>query len=77
MISAAELHELQAVTDGIYVDPKIREYAVGLATATRHPEEVGLERLRRYISLRRQPARLAQHGRLARGRSRCCAAAST
>ncbi len=55
VISAAELHELQAVTDAVYVDPKIREYSVELATATRNPEKVGLERLRRYIAYGASP----------------------
>ena len=55
VISASELHELQAVTDAVYVDPKIREYSVALATATRHPEQVGLERLRRYVSYGASP----------------------
>ncbi len=55
VISAAELHELQAVTDAVYVDPKIREYSVALATATRHPEQVGLERLRRYVAYGASP----------------------
>ncbi len=55
VISAAELHELQAVTDAVYVDAKIREYSVELATATRNPEKVGLERLRRYIAYGASP----------------------
>ncbi|MDR7519693.1 MAG: AAA family ATPase [Armatimonadota bacterium] len=55
VISAAELKELQAVTDAVYVDPKIREYAVALATATRRPQEVGLERLRRYVAYGASP----------------------
>ena len=55
VISAGELHELQTVTDAVYVDSKIREYSVELATATRSPEKVGLERLRRYIAYGASP----------------------
>ncbi|MDR7483166.1 MAG: AAA family ATPase [Armatimonadota bacterium] len=55
VISAGELHGLQAVADAVYVDPKVREYAVTLATATRRPEEFGLEALRRYIAYGASP----------------------
>jgi MoxR-like ATPase len=55
VVTAMELKELQAVTDEVYVDPKIREYAVTLATATRHPKQIGLERLQRYIAYGASP----------------------
>ena len=55
VISSGELKDLQVVTDAVYVDPKIREYAVQLATATRNPREVGLERLQRYIAYGASP----------------------
>jgi MoxR-like ATPase len=55
VISSGELKDLQAVTDAVYVDPKIREYAVQLAAATRNPREVGLERLARYIAYGASP----------------------
>ncbi|MDR7545428.1 MAG: AAA family ATPase [Armatimonadota bacterium] len=55
VVSASELKDLQQVTDAVYVDPKIREYAVALTSATRHPREVGLERLQRYIAYGASP----------------------
>jgi MoxR-like ATPase len=55
VISSAELRDLQAVSDAVYVDPKIREYSVMLAAATRNPREVGLERLQRYIAYGASP----------------------
>ncbi len=54
-ISAAELLELQAITDAVYVDARIREYSVTLAAATRRPDEVGLDRLGRYIAYGASP----------------------
>ncbi len=55
VVTASELKDLQAVTDAVYVDPKIHEYAVSLATATRTPREVGLDRLQRYIAFGASP----------------------
>jgi MoxR-like ATPase len=55
IISSSELHGLQAAADGIYVDPKIREYAVSLAAATRQPGEFGLDRLTRFIAYGASP----------------------
>ncbi|MDQ7859106.1 MAG: AAA family ATPase [Armatimonadota bacterium] len=55
VISSTELNDLQVVTDAVYVDPKIREYAVQLAAATRSPREVGLDRLQRYIAYGASP----------------------
>ena len=54
-VSASDLHALQAVADAVYVDPKIREYAVTLTTATRRPQEFGLEKLRRYVTYGASP----------------------
>ncbi|MGQ0551433.1 MAG: AAA family ATPase [Armatimonadota bacterium] len=54
-VTAGELLALQAVADAVYVDPKIREYAVTLTAATRRPEEFGLNGLRRYISYGASP----------------------
>ncbi len=54
-VTADELLGLQAIADAVYVDPKIREYAVTLTAATRKPEEFGLEGLRRYISYGASP----------------------
>jgi MoxR-like ATPase len=39
----------------VYVDPKVREYAVTLATATRRPEEFGLQALRKYVAYGASP----------------------
>jgi MoxR-like ATPase len=55
VVSASELKALQQITDAVYVDPKIREYAVSLTAATRHPGEVGLERLQRYVAYGASP----------------------
>ncbi len=55
IIASSELISLQAAADAIYVDPKIREYSVSLTTATRQPEEFGLERLKRFISYGASP----------------------
>jgi MoxR-like ATPase len=55
VITASELKDLQTVTDAVYVDPKIREFAVSLASATRTPGAVGLERLQRYIAYGASP----------------------
>ena len=55
IITSSELIALQAAADGIYVDPKIREYAVSLTAATREPQGVGLERLKRFISYGASP----------------------
>ena len=54
-VTANELLGLQAVADAVYVDPRIREYAVTLTAATRKPEEFGLNGLRRYISYGASP----------------------
>ncbi len=54
-VTASELIGLQAVADAVYVDPKIREYAVTLTAATRRPQEFGLEPLRRYIAYGASP----------------------
>jgi MoxR-like ATPase len=55
VLTAAELRELQAVTDAVYVDPKIREFAVSLASVTRAPRTVGLDRLQRYVAYGASP----------------------
>jgi MoxR-like ATPase len=55
VLHASQLRDLQALTDAVYVDPRIREYAVELAAATRRPQEVGLDRLRRYIAYGASP----------------------
>ncbi len=55
VLPASELLELQRVADLVYVDPKITEYSVNLATATRNPGGVGLAKLGRYISYGASP----------------------
>ncbi len=49
------LVQMQRRTDDVYVDPALVEYAVRLATATRHPTMVGLGDLARYISFGASP----------------------
>src|SRR6266852_6197441 len=46
---------MQGVADAVYVHPKLTEYAVTLANATRRPQEVGLAELAVYISYGSSP----------------------
>jgi len=55
VIPAAELLDLQRVADAIYVDPKVMEYAVTLANATRRPPEYGLPDMAKYIAYGASP----------------------
>jgi MoxR-like ATPase len=55
VVHAANLLRLQQVCDRIYVDPKVMEYAVTLANATRRPQEYGMADLRRYITYGASP----------------------
>ena len=55
VIRASELLEMQGVADAVYVHPKLTEYAVTLANATRRPQEVGLAELAVYISYGSSP----------------------
>jgi MoxR-like ATPase len=55
VIRASELLEMQGVADAVYVHPKLTEYAVTLANATRRPQEVGLAELAAYISYGSSP----------------------
>lgn len=55
IIQAAELAELQQVADAVYVHPKIFEYAVTLATATRRPQEFGLPELAPFVAYGSSP----------------------
>ncbi len=43
VLSAADIFELRAAIDGIYVDDKIKRYIVDVIHATRHPAEYGLD----------------------------------
>jgi MoxR-like ATPase len=55
VIDADQLRELQRITDTVYVPPRVMEYAVQLAVATRDPASVGLPDLRRYIAFGASP----------------------
>lgn len=55
VVHASELLEMQGVADAVYVHPKLTEYAVTLANATRRPQEVGLADLASYISYGSSP----------------------
>jgi len=54
-LSLDDLRELQKAVFDVYVDPALVSYAVGLATATRVPEQSGLGDLRDYISFGASP----------------------
>ncbi|ODU03496.1 MAG: ATPase [Pseudonocardia sp. SCN 72-86] len=49
------LRRFQSETDDVYVDPRIIEYAVALATATRDLTGAGLGELARYVSFGASP----------------------
>ena len=55
VLSSKGLIAMQEAADRVYVDPALFEYAVRLATATRHPEAHGLGELRRYIQFGASP----------------------
>ncbi len=55
VLKSERLLEMQRLTDAIYVDPKVMEYAVTLATATRRPAEAGLPDLARYVAYGASP----------------------
>ncbi|MGI8422405.1 MAG: AAA family ATPase [Gaiellaceae bacterium] len=54
-LSLDELRGLQRAVFGIYVDPALVSYTVGVATATRDPAAHGLSDLARYISFGASP----------------------
>lgn len=49
VLTTAQLVELQAQADKVYVDPAVIEYAVRMVTATRNPQALGLQELEHYI----------------------------
>ena len=49
VVSVDEMLDLQHEADSVYVDPALIEYSVKLVTATREPEQHGLQNLKRYI----------------------------
>lgn len=54
-MGADELRALQALADRVHVHPRVTEYAVRLARATREPGEVGLGELRPYVTYGASP----------------------
>jgi MoxR-like ATPase len=54
-MSVQQLRQLQDAVRTVYVDPSLIEYAVALASATRHPETVGLPELSPYITFGASP----------------------
>lgn len=55
VVHASELQGMQRVADAVYVHPKIMEYAVSLANATRRPKDYGMGDLAQYISYGSSP----------------------
>jgi MoxR-like ATPase len=49
VLETDDLVRLQQITDAVYVDPSLIEYAVRLVTATREPKSIGLADLAHYI----------------------------
>ena len=49
VLTTEQLVGLQKEVDKVFVDPALIEYAVRLVTSTRHPKQIGLEGLERYI----------------------------
>jgi MoxR-like ATPase len=49
ILTTDQLLGLQQEADKVYVDPALMEYAVRMVTATRAPQEHGLQELERYI----------------------------
>jgi MoxR-like ATPase len=55
LISPERLLSLQRQVDDVAVDPRVRQYAVYLVTATRQPELFELQHLKRYVSFGASP----------------------
>ncbi len=55
VIDPDRLLDLQREVDQVYVDPALMEYAVDLVTATRRPEDLGLDELVAYIDFGASP----------------------
>jgi len=55
VIHSNDLLAMQRLADAIYVDPKVMDYAVTLATATRRPGEFGLPEMAKYIAYGASP----------------------
>jgi MoxR-like ATPase len=55
IIDLDQLGGMQARVEQVYVDPALIDYSVRLAGATRRPDEVGLDKLARYITFGASP----------------------
>jgi MoxR-like ATPase len=55
IVDLERLGEMQAQVEQVYVDPALIEYSVRLANATRHPAQVGLRELARYVTFGASP----------------------
>jgi MoxR-like ATPase len=55
VLTTDQLVQLQQVTDKVYVDPALIEYAVKMVSATRAPQEHGLKELQPYITFGASP----------------------
>jgi MoxR-like ATPase len=55
VLTTQELSALQTETERVYADPALIEYAVRMVTATRHPQDYGLEELKIYITYGASP----------------------
>jgi len=55
VMTTAQIGELQRECRRVYVEPSLMQYAVRLASATRHPERYGLPELAKYLSFGASP----------------------
>src|SRR5512141_2396925 len=55
VLGTDQLLELQKMTDQVYVDPALIEFAVRMVTATRKPAEYGLKELANYLMFGASP----------------------
>ena len=55
VLTTDQLIDLQKMTDRVFVDPALMEYAVRLVTATRQPQDFGLKEVQPYIQFGASP----------------------
>ena len=55
VLTTARLVELQRETDRVFADPVLMEYAVRISTATRNPNDYGLDEIAKYITYGASP----------------------
>jgi len=55
VLTTARLVELQRETDKVFADPVLMEYAVRISTATRNPNDYGLDEIAKYITYGASP----------------------